>query len=539
VAAALAILAVGAAAPAAALADGTVTVSINGSGTVTGSGINCSAFNGIESGTCSAPVADDCIPDPFKPICHPVTGIAVLTATPASGFSLSGWSGCTVTTTGCSLRVEGTEHVTATFRDSARPTVALTQPSAAAHGGTIALAAIASDNVGVTKVAFAVRGVVRATDTSPPFAASFDTHSISDGAAAVTATAYDAAGNTTTSPSRTITVDNTPPSLTVAGPDGQTFGPDSTQRWTIDAADSSDLASLRCRLVPAAPDDCSHVMTISGAPEGRYTFEVVATDNAGNTRSVSRRFTIDATPPETTIAAGLDDGATTTATALEWDLASSEPGSTFSCRIYPAALTPGAFAPCSGTGEHDASGFAPGVYTFEVAAIDAVGNVDPSPAKRTFTVAAPQESPAPPASPPPSEPPAPPILLPVPPPTPTTPAEAQPPVVFTLAFDYRAGRRSTRLKRLVVKHVPKGATVKVRCKRGCARKKYTKRHARGTVSLKKLVRHKPLKVGTKIIVTVSKRGMLPMTKALTIRKRRGPSVRTVTSRRTPAPPAGA
>ncbi|HET6551438.1 MAG TPA: hypothetical protein VFG79_23425, partial [Solirubrobacter sp.] len=255
---------------------------------------------------------------------------------------------------------------------------------------------------------------------------------------------------------------------------------------------------------------------------------------AGNTRSLSRRFTIDATPPETTIASGLADGATTTATALEWGFESSEPGSTFACRIYPAALTPGAFAPCSGNGAHAASGFAPGVYTFEVIATDAVGNVDPTPAKRTFTVAAPQESPAPPV------PPTRPVILPGPPPGPTTPAEtARPQIFVSLVFGFHSNRRTTRLTRLVVKRVPKGATVKARCKRGCARKKYTKRHARGTVSLKKLVRHKRLRVGTKITVTVSKRGMRSMTKVLKIRKRRAPSVRTLTSRRTPAPRAGA
>ena len=55
---------------------------------------------------------------------------------------------------------------------------------------------------------------------------------------------------------------------------------------------------------------------------------------------------------------------------------------------------------------------------------------------------------------------------------------------------------------LRVTDVPRGATVSARCPKGCSRKTYTKRNARGTVSLKRLVR-KRLKVGTTITVTVT------------------------------------
>jgi hypothetical protein len=523
VAAALAILAVGAAAPAAAhAAGGTVTVHITGAGKVSGGDIDCTQ----DGGTCSAEVPETCITLP-KPHCF--TGFITLAAVdlPGTGFSFDHWSGCTsVEGRNCTVAGDINRSVTAVFVDTHWPEVTLTAPGTGVHRGTIALRADASDNVRVQKVVFTAGRDSVATDTSAPYTATFDTHRAGDGALAIQATAYDTAGHTT-SQSRTITVDNTPPSLNVAGPDGQTFGPGSTQRWTIDATDSSGLASVRCRVAPADAVDCSDGMTVSAMPEGQYSLEVVATDKAGNTRSLSRPFAIDATPPETTISSGLADGATTTATALEWGFESSEPGSTFECRIYPAALTPGALAPCSGSGAHAASGFAPGVYAFEVVATDAVGNVDPTPAKRTFTVAAPQESPAPPASP---APPTPPVLLPAPSPISATPAEAKPQIFVSLVFGFHSNRRTTRLTRLVVKRVPKGSTVKARCKRGCARKTYTKRHARGTVSLKKLVRHKRIRVGTKITVTVSKRGMRSMTKVLKIRKRRAPSVRTLTSR---------
>ena len=52
-------------------------------------------------------------------------------------------------------------------------------------------------------------------------------------------------------------------------------------------------------------------------------------------------------------------------------------------------------------------------------------------------------------------------------------------IVVTLAYDYTTKGRYTRLARLVVNRVPRGATVKATCKKGCSRKSYTKRNVRG------------------------------------------------------------
>jgi hypothetical protein len=397
-------------------------------------------------------VRDTCITLP-KPHCF--AGIASFAAVdlPGTGFSFDHWSGCTSTTgRTCAVVGDGARSVTAVFADTQWPSIALTAPGAGAHGGSIALRADASDNVGVQRVVFSAGRDVVGTDLSAPFSATFDTHRVADGPLSVQATAYDAAGHTT-SRSRTITVDNTPPSLSVTGPDGQTFGPGSTQRWAITAADASGLASVRCRVTPNAFGACTTSHSVSGLPLGAHTFEVLATDKAGNTRGISRRFTIAAPPPQPA--------------------------------PHPAPTAP---------------------------AIPA-------------TPAAPSAK------------------LPAPPPIAAVPAPHGAPTVrrifVTLAFRYRSNRRTTRLTRLVVKHVPKGATVKARCKRGCARRTYTRRHAHGTVSLKKLVRGKRLKAGTRITVTVSKRGMQPLTKQLRIRRRKSPSLRTLTSPRTRAPRAGA
>jgi hypothetical protein len=119
-------------------------------------------------------------------------------------------------------------------------------------------------------------------------------------------------------------------------------------------------------------------------------------------------------------------------------------------------------------------------------------------------------------------------LPPAPPPVaapPPAPAPKKTRIVVTLAYDYRTKGRYTRLTRLVVNRVPRGATVKATCKKGCSRKRYTKKNVRGgKLSLKKLVR-KRLKAGTKIRVVVSQSGKLSATKTLRIRSGKRPLVR--------------
>jgi len=95
---------------------------------------------------------------------------------------------------------------------------------------------------------------------------------------------------------------------------------------------------------------------------------------------------VDDVAPQTSILSGPEDGSALSSTSLTFEFDADEPGSTFECRVYPAALTPPAFDNCSGAGTHTASGFNAGTYTFEVRATDAAGNPDATPAKRTFSI---------------------------------------------------------------------------------------------------------------------------------------------------------
>jgi hypothetical protein len=99
-------------------------------------------------------------------------------------------------------------------------------------------------------------------------------------------------------------------------------------------------------------------------------------------------------------------------------------------------------------------------------------------------------------------------------------------IVVSLSYRYSAGRKSTRIRRLSVKLVPRGATVTATCTKGCSRKRLVARNAKhSTVSLTKLVR-RPLRVGRKLTITVALPGAIAAVKTLTIRRRHEPSVRT-------------
>ena len=89
----------------------------------------------------------------------------------------------------------------------------------------------------------------------------------------------------------------------------------------------------------------------------------------------------DTDPPETTIGSGGPSG-NTTATSASFDFSSDESGSTFECR-----LDTGAFGACTSPKAYSSLGT--GQHTFQVRATDPAGNVDPTPAGRTWTIDAP------------------------------------------------------------------------------------------------------------------------------------------------------
>ncbi len=102
--------------------------------------------------------------------------------------------------------------------DSTPPMSAIAAPNEGdvVHGA-VAVTALASDNVGVTRVDFYDGATVLGLVASPPYTVIWNTVGAGEGTHALTAVARDAAGNTATSVARHVTVSNAP-SVSVAAP---------------------------------------------------------------------------------------------------------------------------------------------------------------------------------------------------------------------------------------------------------------------------------------------------------------------------------
>ncbi|KRE93577.1 hypothetical protein ASG76_14115 [Nocardioides sp. Soil774] len=218
-----------------------------------------------------------------------------------------------------------------------------------------------------------IDGGAWASCTSP-----FTTAVLADGSHTFEVRATDAAGNTDATPaSRSFTVDATAPDTTItAGPTGTTN--DSTPTFSFTSTEAG--STFQCRVDGGAWVSCTSPFTTAVLADGSHTFEVRATDAAGNTDATpaSRAFTVDTTAPDTTITAG--PTGTTNDSTPTFSFTASEAGSTFQCRIDG-----GAWVSCASP--FTTTALADGAHTFEVRATDAVGNTDPTPAARTFTVA--------------------------------------------------------------------------------------------------------------------------------------------------------
>ena len=150
--------------------------------------------------------------------------------------------------------------------------------------------------------------------------------------------------------------------------------------WVAAAFAAAGATSYQCRL--DSSDDnawsyCNNTFVTYGLGDGDHALDVRAIDAANNIGPViSTNFIVSTTPPDTSIDSGPpspvnDESATFT-------FSSSEPG-TFDCRLDNAS-----WSPC--TTPYDATNLSDGDHTFEVRAIDADSNADPSPAIWYWTV---------------------------------------------------------------------------------------------------------------------------------------------------------
>lgn len=149
---------------------------------------------------------------------------------------------------------------------------------------------------------------------------------------------------------------------------------------TFTFASEDPGAGFQCAIDSGAYAACSGPGAADrvSLPDGQHTFSVRAVTAGGtpDPSPASSLFTIDTTPPNTTVTAAppaLGRGNT-----LTYSFSSTEPG------VFQCSIDGGAFTPCVSSQTY--SGLADGVHQFYVQAIDDGGNADPTPAGATATL---------------------------------------------------------------------------------------------------------------------------------------------------------
>jgi uncharacterized protein (TIGR03382 family) len=186
------------------------------------------------------------------------------------------------------------------------------------------------------------------------------------------------------SPARTFTVDLTPPDTRF------TSVPTSRTNSTTANFDFAHVGTepgpvtYQCKLDSETDfTDCTSPKSYTGLSEGAHFLFVRAVDAAGNVDPTPARhdWTVDLTPPDTTVSAGPPRYTNSRNASLQFTHVGTETGTvTYRCKLETETL----FTAC--TSPRTYAGLADGTYTFLVRAVDAAGNSDPTPATHVWTV---------------------------------------------------------------------------------------------------------------------------------------------------------
>ncbi len=205
--------------------------------------------------------------------------------------------------------------------------------------------------------------------------------SLADGAHTFEVRATNRPGSADPTPAvASFTVLTEPPQTTITAAPSGTIATDSAAF----AFSSSQAGEFECRLDSQEGGDwtaCASPQSYGALAQGPHRFEVRAVNGGGTvdpTPAVAS-FAVDTEPPDTTMSLG-PAGAIATDAAI-FAFTSSEEGS-FQCRLDSSE--PSAWATCASPQLY--TSLPDGSHSFEVRAVDAVGNIDPTPAVRTFDV---------------------------------------------------------------------------------------------------------------------------------------------------------
>ena len=193
-----------------------------------------------------------------------------------------------------------------------------------------------------------------------------------------------------------LTLQNAAPTAAISGPAAAATGVSTT--WTFSATDPSPIDQAGTftyeidwdgdgTVDQTVTGDSSEPVAHTYPADATVTIRATAEDKDGGTSAeATRSVTVstgggggggDTTPPETTITSG-PSGLTNDPTAT-FEFSSSEAGSTFECRVDSDP-----FAGCLSPFTTDS--LLDGAHVFDVRATDGAGNLDVSPASRSFNV---------------------------------------------------------------------------------------------------------------------------------------------------------
>ena len=173
--------------------------------------------------------------------------------------------------------------------DNTAPTVSMTAPAnGSTPSGMVTVSATASDNRGVVGVQFLLDGVPLGTeDTTGPYSISWDSTAASSGSHTLSARARDAAGNFTTSPTVSVTIDNTAPTISMTAP-ANGAAVSGTVTVSATASDNRGVVGVQFLLdgVPLGAEDRTAPYSISWNTKavslGSHTLAARARDAVGN-----------------------------------------------------------------------------------------------------------------------------------------------------------------------------------------------------------------------------------------------------------------
>ncbi|MGH2691416.1 MAG: Ig-like domain-containing protein [Actinomycetota bacterium] len=198
--------------------------------------------------------------------------------------------------------------------------------------------------------------------------------------------ATDPAGNLGPQSSSGYVLDTSGPTVSItASPASPGNGLAPSWSFTAEAGATTEcqLSSGVTILSPWAACASPESYSLTGQPDGPYTFSVRATDGANNTGApASNTYTLDTTPPAVSItSAPASPGSSLTPS---WGY-STEPGASTECQLSRGGVVVSDWSACVSPKAYSLNGQPDGNFTFRVRATDAAGNTGPVDAN-TYTL---------------------------------------------------------------------------------------------------------------------------------------------------------